>query len=274
MNKIPSRFYVQFIIFLSLALLFLLPWGLRKDEPRLQQAQEAYVKGETATTIFSRKEAFNKALDLFLQLERDYHPEFGNGKLSFDIGNTYFQLEEYPLALLYYRKTENLKPRSDIVKRNLLQTYQKLELKPPNTTGLVNTLSLKPWLSLPERLQLTSITALLALIFASVWIWTKKRWSKQAFFISLFILVPLVLALAFTHYLSPIEAVLIRSSDLRRDAGMEYAKVSEHPLKKGSPLEVIGISPNRKWVKVATPEGQFGYLPNEAIRLIDGLASE
>jgi tetratricopeptide (TPR) repeat protein len=269
MKIIPSRFSIPFLIFLLLGFLIVIPWMFQRGDSRVQQAEESYRNGESATTIFARKEAFNSALTLFLQLENEYKPDFGNGKLSFNTGNTYFQLGEYPLALLYYKRAQQLMPRSDLVKRNLLQTYQKLNLPPQNRSGLLHTLSLAPWISLPERLQLFFIAALLTLFSACMWLWTKKKWLANISIITLFLSVPLLLNLVLTYYLSPIEAILIQSTDLHRDAGKEYAKVSEQPLPPGSTLEVVGTSPNGKWVKVFLPNKEFGYVPSDTIRLIN-----
>ncbi|MCC5709535.1 hypothetical protein LH488_27915, partial [Klebsiella pneumoniae] len=60
------------------------------------EAYQSYVEGEKAQTIADRKTQFNHALTLYKDLDNKYHPDFGNGKLFYNIANTYFQLGEYP----------------------------------------------------------------------------------------------------------------------------------------------------------------------------------
>lgn len=268
-NKIPHSFILQFVVIMGLMLLIASLGMFQTGDQRIQLAEKNYRKGEAAMTIAERKESFNSALDDFLQLEAAYHPQYGNGKLSFDIANTYFQLGEYPLSILYYKRAENLMPRSDLVKRNLRQAQEKLGLPETQNSSVWNALLLKPYLSIPERLQVFFILALFALLFSSVWFWTRKYWvfTISVFFLSL--LAVFLINLGISYYFSPVEAVLIKAAELRRDAGMEFAKVGDQPLVGGTVLEVIDTSPNRNWFKVLTPEGEFGYVPAESVKFVD-----
>lgn len=268
MNSLKSIKKPLSLLIIASSLIIILLLILRsKSDSRLQQADENYRLGEAASHLSERKKAFNESLDLFLQLAEEYHPNFGNGKLSYNIGNTYFQLEEYPQAIFYYKKANRLMPRSDIVKRNLIQTEQKLGLPISPPSGFSSFL-LQPWLSLPERLQLFFFIALITLALASFWIWTKQRLLKHAMMIALIPFSLLLMNLAFTYYFSPIEAVIIHATELRRDAGKEYAKVIKEPIQGGATVEVLGTSPNGKWLKILTPEGNLGYVPNEAAKIL------
>jgi len=261
--KIPLTLLISIIVVIMALMTF-----RAKSDSRLQTAEETYRRGESASNLSERKKAFNESLDLFLQLDSDYHPSFGNGKLSYNIGNTYFQLEEYPQALFYYKKASALMPRSDVTKRNLIQTEQKLGLQKQPQLSLFSSFLLQPWLSLPERLQLFFAAAVITLLFASTWIWTQQRWAWHATVVMLFPFVLLLINLTFTYYLSPIEAVLLHAVELRRDAGTEYAKVIKEPIGGGATVEVLGTSPNGKWLKVLTPEGNLGYVPSEAAKVL------
>lgn len=262
------------LIFFFLLLLVAVAFGtavrfLQVDDSRLQQAEENYRKGENATTIAERKEAFNNALTQFLSLEEHYHPSFGSGKLQYAIGNTFFQLEEYPLSILYYKKAETLLPRSGVIKNNLSKAYQKLGLAELKLYNFLDKLLLKPYFSLPERLQFFSVSVLLFFIFLSLWIWTKKSGAKK---IALLLLLPLSLILinlGVSFYFSPTEAVLIQAAELRRDAGFEFAKVGDQPIVGGTTVEVVSISQDGHWLKIITPDNTFGYVPSQVAKLID-----
>lgn len=269
MNKIPDVFKIQFCIFLGVLALVFAIWALRSGDGRIGLAEESYRKGETAITIAERKSAFNTALDLFLKLDADYHPNFGTGKLDFNIGNTYYQLGEYPLAILYYKRAEQLMPRLELVKRNLLQAQKKNGLHVEENTRLFNVLLGKTLLSLPERLQLFFVLSVLTLIFISGWLWTKNPWLSKA---ALFFMIPAAvvsLNLFVTYYFSPVDAILIHAVELRKDAGNEFAKVGETPVPGGTSLEVINTTPSGRWLKVVAPGGDLGYVPSEVVKLVD-----
>jgi tetratricopeptide (TPR) repeat protein len=260
---------IPLILLLLIAVLIAVILTFRaKGDNRLKTADENYRRGESATTLSERKKEFNESLDLYLQLDGEYHPNFGNGKLSYNIGNTYFQLEEYPQALFYYKKASRLMPRSDVIKRNLIQAEQKLGIQTEQHSNVFSSFLLQPWLSLPERLQLFFAAGFIAFSLASAWVWTQQRFIWYAMVISLIPVVFLLFNLASTYYFSPIEAVMMHAAELRRDAGTEYAKVIKEPIRGGVTVEVLGTSPNGEWLKILTPEGNLGYVPSEAAKLL------
>jgi hypothetical protein len=271
MITIPHWLKVQFFVFLSIVVLVLGFLVFRTGDLRTaQQAEEYYRQGETAQTIFARKQAFNKALDLFLRLDADYHPHFGTGRLQYNIANTYFQLGEYPLSILYYKRAENLMPRSQPVKRNLSQAYTKAGSKMAEKhLGLFDLFLLKPFLSLPERIQIFFVLASLTLGLISAWLWTRKSWLSKTATTFLALTFIFFLNLGISYYFSPVEAVLVHAAEMRRDAGMEFAQVGDGPVLGGTTVEVLGTSPNGKWLRVVVPGGDFGFLPSEAVKLID-----
>lgn len=271
MTAIPQWFKVQFFVFIGIVALVLSVLIFRTgDLHTAQQAEEYYRQGETAQTIFARKQAFNKALDLFLKLDADYHPHFGTGRLQYNIANTYFQLGEYPLSILYYKRAENLMPRLQPVKRNLSQAYTKVGSKMVEKhQGLFDLFLMKPFLSLPERIQIFFALASVTLGLISAWLWTRKSWLSKTATTFLALTLILFLNLGISYYFSPVEAVLVHAAELRRDAGMEFAQVGDTPVLGGTIVEVVGTSPNGKWLKVIVPGGDFGFMPSDAVKLID-----
>jgi len=258
---------------LVLALIGLIAFGLiafRRNDPRLQQATDHYQKGELATTIAERKTAFNAALDLYVALEQDYHPQFGTGKLYYDIGNTYYNLEAYPWAILYYHRAQRLMPRNDQVTYNLTTTIKQLQLPPDNpSSAFFRFLSLHTYLSIPEQLQLFGGVSIIALLFASCYIWTNNKWFKKGVVICSILIALLLLGFAYARYLTPLEAILVQSVELRRDAGLQYAKVDMTPIHAGSKVEIIDITSNGAWLKIKISGESLGFIPQESIRLID-----
>lgn len=268
-SRFPGKLILPLGIFgiaIGLALFFV---PGRSGDARLKEAEASYHEGELAATIASRKAAFNKALELYLAAEEQYEPRFGSGKLYFNIGDTYFQLEEYAWAELYYLRAKALMPRNGKVDGNLALARNKLSLpNDSNSSAFASVFFFHYYLSLPEQLQLLFLFILAALLFYSISLWTNLRGIKTCIAISLFLLTIMLLSVGYTRYISPVEAVLVKSSDLYRDAGTEYAKVGERPLAGGTVVQVLEVRPDGKWFKILSPKGDLGYAPQEAIRLV------
>lgn len=255
------------ILLCACVVLFIL-WGLSSGDSRIQQAEAAYQKGAAAATIYERQEAFNQALDLFLQLETDYRPQFGTGRLYYNIGNTYFQLGEYPRAILYYLRAQQLMPADEKIKSNLALARQKLDLSANLNASIWDLLLFQPFVSLPLRLQLFFCAGCLTVLLFSTWIWTRARWSLYASVIVLSIFTFLFISLIIVRYFTPVHAVLVHAVELRRDAGAQFAKTNSQPVPAGTVIEVLDISKNGLWYKVAVPGADFGYAPQESVRLV------
>lgn len=236
---------------------------------KLNEAQMNYLTAERTTNIAERKAAFHRSLELLLELENIYAPTFGNGKLYFNLGNNFFQLEEYPLALLYYYQAEQLRPVDDKVQTHLALTLKKLGLSATPTHSAFD------WLfffhrhfSLPERLQFLAAFVLLTTFMFSGFLWTKSRLLYSSAMVAGLVALLFLCSVSYTYMLSPIEAVVIKSSLLYRDAGTQYAKVKREPLIPGSKVKLLDIALAGKWLKIKTDDGSVGYLPQEALRTI------
>jgi tetratricopeptide (TPR) repeat protein len=258
-----------FFFLVGVCLVILLSLFFQSGNEKLKEANEKYIEGEKAQTIASRQQAFNHALTIYTELESQYHPKFGNGKLYYDIANTYFQLGEYPWAVLYYYRAMALMPREERVQRNLLLAKDKLGVTETFTPSVFRKIFFfHEYLSLPERLQLFFVLSLIAFVFCSCYMWFKTNWLKYVVAISTILAIVFLLSIGYTRYFSPLEGVLIHSADLYRDAGFQYAKVTDQPIFSGTKLRVLSVSPDGKWLKVLTPGAQVGFVSNDAIRLI------
>jgi len=242
----------------------------KKNAPELDKAYENYVNGEKATTISARKEFFNRALSQYTSVEKNADLSLSDGKLYYNIANTYFQLEEYPLAAYYYYRAQALVPRNDKIKHNLDLTRAKLGLHPEKKDRSIfkSILFFHDHLPLPERLQLFFLLGILSTLFFSTYIWFPKSWLKKSGIFFTVCTTILLLDLAWTFYLSPLEGVLVHSSMLYKDAGRQYAQVSDQPLLAGTKVEATEILQDGKWLKILTPDETVGYIPQDAILLL------
>lgn len=232
----------------------------------INDAASRYAAGEAATTVFERQNEFNKALGLYLDLETRFDPRSSNGKLYYNIGNTFYQLGEYPLAILYY--TRALALNSDArIKENLRTAREKANVLAPKTQeSLLDTFFLKNWFSLPSRIQLFSLFAALALgLFSASLFYGVFRFPSYIFMaLTAFFLLGILAGL----FISPQEAVVITSENLRKGASLEFANVSEQPLPAGSLVEVVGEETQGSWLKVIYNETQVGFIPAKSVRKV------
>lgn len=275
-NMLGKMFFLAALLLVTMLLLFLY---LRREDPRLEEAYQHYVQGEQAVTIAERNSQFNAALNLFLTLEQEYAPLFGDGTLYYDIGNSFFQLGNYSEAILFYKKAQKLLPRATAVRTRISLAQKKLFLEgaeaQPNP--LASLFAAWPRLSLPERLQLFALLSALFFLASSLLIWQKQigwvqRTSTYIKGINTALICGLALigfSLLYTHYFSPLQAVAIEAALLRQGPHLEYPKVRETPVAAGTAVEVLSAAPDGTWFKVLTPKGDFGYVQGKAIRLVD-----
>lgn len=238
-------------------------------DQKLELASKSYREGEMADMIATRKEAFNQALAIYRDLEKEYAPTYGNGKLDYNLGNSYFQLEEYPKAILYYLRAMNLAPRNENIQANLNVARTKLGI----TSEHKNSLSSQIFffhnkLSLPEKLQLFFGLTLLLFILGSTLIWKPFPSLKGLIILTSICLFALSCSLFYTQFIEPSNAVILKANLLYKDAGQQYAKVLEQPIAPGTVVTVLESTQNGKWLKIATQEGIVGFIPYESIEII------
>ena len=259
------KILIAFILIMLAAATYI-NWGAPSTSA--EKAEAFYYKGVNENTIAARASAFNSALTEFSLIESSSSTDFSTGKLYYNIGNTYFQLEDYPLAILYYSKAQVLMPNSKELENNLSLARSKLSLPPHKNSSWLNVLLLDPWIPLPRRIQLFTLLVTLTALLYSLFIWKGGKSVKSAA-ICLSLLTALTLInLAAARYLSPIEAVVTKPAFLRQNSGASYPKVENIPLIAGSTVEVIELSDDKKWVKIILEEGTIGFVPTDTIRLI------
>jgi tetratricopeptide (TPR) repeat protein len=264
-----------YLLIIALLLFIVWTWAWPRfhldsaTEKQLTEAYSSYTKGERGTTVAERKTDFNQALQDYTTLESTNNPRFGNGVLYENIGNTYFQLGEYPRAVLYYYRALSLRPGDEEILRNLSLAQSRLNLSNKESTHpFRDFLYFHSHFSLPQRLQFFFISALILLILCSLFVWYRRIWMKYGIFIFGFIALIFLMSVGYSRYLEPIQAILVNSTSLYRDAGMQYAKVIPKPQPAGMKVEILDTRDEGHWVKISTPEGNVGYVPVDSIQAI------
>ncbi len=230
LTNFKSIIFIAILLCLTAAVFYFFPRS-NATQTQLEEAYNSYIKGEQAKTVAVRKDAFNKALSLYSELESQYAPHYGNGKLFYNIGNTYFQLEQYPQAIYYYYNALALMPTNETVKQDISVASAKLDLPPPPPDSIFKKVFFfYSYLSLPDRLRAFFFCAIAALLFFSAAIWVPSRFWKALGTLFAILSVLFLATVFYSRYWSPIEAIAVKSTLLYRDAGTEYAHVKEQPL--------------------------------------------
>jgi len=256
----PFFFLLAFLLFCSPC--------VAQEEDLLTQANRLYASAGEPSSLLERQRNFNQALSLYLEIEQNQPPMTQSGALYQAIADCYFQLGQYALAVLYDYRALRLDPLNSTVHERLNGALHKLGL-PPKTTddGIERILSLNFRLTLPQRYEFFFILGCLTVAMGSLAIWFPSRWMKKGLFLSAILTTLALLNLVITLYFSPIEGVLIESTGLYRGPDLNQPQLLSIPLMKGNKVKILD-SPKNEWIKIASPEGDIGYIPINAIRMI------
>ncbi len=230
----------------------------------LERAYQSYQTGVAAQTVEGKEQSFNRALRLYLQLEG----EPGDGKLYYNIANTYFQLEQYGWAILYYLRAQQLMPRDDRIQFHLAlaQAQQGIAIEPPQKWKQ----RLFFWhyeLSQAERIQAFIAFGIVVLLFASIVVWSPNTYAKRFAGIVTFAWMILLVSLLYFQYWAPVEGVMVKAFGLYHGPAEDYALVNDEPFIPGTQVRIERTAEDG-WLRVTAPDGKSGYVPSDVIRII------
>lgn len=268
-NKMIKVLVLIFAAILLLALIYLAVYFARQAAIPLDEAQKHYAEGIQAANIVEREIFFNKALAIYHQLEEQYNPIHGNGKLYNNIAQTYSQLEQFPRSAYYFYQAHALRPRDEEVADNLMKTLAVMNIKQSADDSIFKSVFFfHYYLSLPERLMILFFSVILAFIFASLYLWKNYRFLKS--FIACVLLVSFIFlgSVLYTKYIESLEGVFVLPSMLFSDSDNKSKYVDQKPLMGGSKIEVLDVDKKGEWLKVRTSDGKIGYVPSTAVGLI------
>ena len=252
-RKIITRFVLLFIIGFSMVF-----------ELKAQKPEELLTK---ANSLYNES-AFDSALVLYKDIvEQGY----SSSTLYYNIGNTYYKLRNYPLAIYYYEKSLKLDPNNDDTKHNIeiaqLFLTDKIEAVPE--------LFIKTWwnnLSNTFTLNLWSIITLiligLLLICLFFYITAKTRGLKKSmFFICLFLLVFTICSFSISakkhNYISTNNEGIIIIPTITIKSSPSNSSVDLFVLHEGSKVKILDNADG--WEKIKIANGSIGWLPASSV---------
>lgn len=228
--------------------------SLHADE--LARANAAYLEGQQSRNPAQQERLYNQALRYYLDLEGT----FGSSKLYARIADCYYQLTQYGWAVLYYKRALNLAPRDAEIRQHLTLAQQKVGVNEP--VG-------KFGLSFNERLMVAVVllVALVGVLSAMIWLPPTRFIFLSSALLAL-ATVAAILSLLYSSYVTPLQAVVVRSSPLYELPREDALKEREQALLEGRTLRVLGVEDQGQWLRVKSNTGQEGYLPYTVLRII------
>lgn len=238
----------------------------KKPEAIVQEANDAALKGEKATTYEERKLALNRALYLYSLAEQEV--EAPSSSLDRAIGDLYDQLEEYPWSILYYHRALNADPHDTLAADHLEKVRQKMGIPAAAQHPFYQNPFIHILESLTHQYYLMFWIIILVFLCYSLSLWLPLFWIKK---ITACISVLLALLLAnslFFYYSTPIEGIVIASSGFYRAPDKNEPQLTAHPLLAGTKVTVLQMTSKGEWVKITNSDGLVGYIPSMSLKLI------
>ena len=226
-------------------------------EQWFEQANTAYNAGSYDTALILYNNVVNSELE--------------SVPLYFNMGNTYYKMREYPMAIYYYEKALKLDPSNEDVRTNLaianLAIVDKIEEVPQSFivkgwNGLKLSLSGQQW-------TVMSIVAFALLLFSTFLFLRSRRIGlrKVGFFVGLVMLVVFALSALFASQqkqasLNEDQAIIMASTVTVKSTPNEVS-VDLFVLHEGSKVQILDETAG--WNKIKIANGSVGWLQDETM---------
>ncbi len=252
-RKIITQFVLLFIIGFSMVF-----------EARAQKPEELLTK---ANSLYNEN-AFDSALVVYKDIvEQGY----SSSTLYYNIGNTYYKLRNYPLAIYYYEKSLKLNPNNDDTKHNIeiaqLFLTDKIEAVPELFVktwwnNLSNIFTLNVW----SIITLVLIGLLLTCLF--FYITAKTRGLKKSMFFTgliliLFTICSFSISVKKYNYISTNNEGIIIIPTITIKSSPSNSSVDLFVLHEGSKVKILDNADG--WEKIKIANGSIGWLPTSSV---------
>jgi tetratricopeptide (TPR) repeat protein len=204
----------------------------------------------------------NEALKIFLS----YEGGMPSGELLYNIGNTYFHLNDLGLAIAYYRRAQVHLPRNPRVLKNLATALQQAEVEGRQIySPLVDFLGVR-WLSPFERGLLSIGLIAATVLFFSIHLWLPGYGFRWIWRISALVTLLFISAIGLYALFIPLRAVVIEESPLRTSLKKEAESLSI--LTPGEMIVIVSYHADNGVIEVRTSMDVKGYLPSSKVVVI------
>ncbi len=209
---------------------------------------------------------YDQALSIYTQIQ-DAGQE--SVPLYYNMGNTYYKLKDYPMAILYYEKALKLDPGNEDVRVNLeianLAIVDKINQIPQSFlakgwNGLKTLFSTDGW----AWVSVAAFALLLLCLFLFL-MSRKMAWRKAGFFVGLLSLLCLAASVAFAigrhiDQQQQDEAIIVTPT-VTVKSSPNASSVDLFVLHEGTKVRILDAA--ESWNKVKIADGSVGWLPSD-----------
>ena len=202
--------------------------------------------------------------------ERIMEEGYVSAPLLYNIGNTYFKMRNYPMAILNYEKALKLDPTNDEIKQNLAIANalitDKIEPMPVFFMtkwwrNIGNLLSAKGWAS--TTLKLFGLLLVLLFIYFTA---RTKGVRKATFFSSILVIILFVCSIIFAYqkynYINEHNEAIVMTPTITVKSSPSSSGVDLFVLHEGTKVEIMDNADN--WDKIKIADGSVGWMPSSA----------
>lgn len=255
---------ILFIVLVS----FYAWWFMQRPSLNTDALNQSMLQVVHAKNIAEREQALNASLEQLAQLSENKNLTMSNGNFYLAQGDIYRHFRALPWAVWNYRQAEKLSPGNPMIAKRLEEVTRELNIKPASRSSIFDKLIFFHLFSLPRRLQLFTLTAVLAFTFGSLAIWQRNRiWVASFYVFTIFTALFLGSSL-YTRYFEAESAAIIQGSVLLAAPSENAALIGDAPLAAGSTVLVMDVVDEGEWIKIFTNDGSQGYIRAERLRLI------
>ena len=216
------------------------------------------------------KFAYNRALFFYHSAITNFESE--SSDLNRAIADLLFHIQEYPWAVLYYKRALKAGADYSSLKTFLEETEEFLGVNSNHLSQptLMQQILLEPYLSLEYRYWLFFLSATLSFLLFSLIIWMPNKGKILTKLASASTIIPflLLMNITFSYYFMSLEAIIVSPTGLYRSANKQDVQITLQPLLAGSKIHSLELTSHGEWLKIMNEQGLIGYIPASNARII------
>lgn len=233
-------------------------------EARAQKPEDLLTK---ANSLYNEN-AFDSALTVYKSI---VDQGYSSATLYYNLGNTYYKLKNYPLAIYYYEKSLKLDPNNEDTKHNIeiaqLFLTDKIEAVPE--------LFIKTWWNKLSNIFSINTWAIITLVIFGLlltslffYITAKTRVLKKSmFFIGLLLIIFNITIFSITvkkyNYVRTNDEGIVINPTITIKSSPSQSSVDLFVLHEGTKVKILDNTDD--WEKIKIANGSIGWLPSSSI---------
>ena len=242
--------------------LLLLSSSVKASTDDLKTANKSYQTADKSHLFGVKQKYFNDALTIYLKVLSSTRSP--SAELYLRLGNCYQQLNQLPLAILYYEKAIDI-DGCKLAQLNLNYVKKKLNILDESAD-----LSIASFLAyLPSEGHLISYQIMVAsLAFMLYFFRLKSKYVQKIYQLSICFSFLLLLMIMIQSMIKEKQAILIEPSFLYPNAEQSLiSRLSSEPEQPGKKFSVLSETDDQ-FSQVKTAKGLVGYLPKKSLKKI------